>query len=655
MTEANLGRVRPAIEVYEDTPESYRLRLFDGKNEIITPNLRGGSGGIGYTSNLLSATIPMAAANMVVLVFDNFVKTTDAAGFSVSGISDTLEFVDQPDVRTIRLRLSTKVFTQNEAYTISYDPAVGNVLQYDNTPIAAINNFSIGNYSDYSPAEFVSAQIPQAEPSTLVLIMSRAISITNFSFVSGFTLSGTTAQITEVVSDGATIEFSLDEPVDHSDIESDIKLSFDGTGAIDDEGQAIEPFVNRAVTNNSTHTAITVLEAEVPSSDSRSLIMVMEGAVVMPTAAGFSLSSIDQSDLPDLSQASYSVSDGTITFTLSASLLAGKTFTVDYDGTGTLRAASTNDTIHAFSQEVENNSTDSGGIPQGSVARDLGIVVLGHAPTNPQESRQILETIFNTVNNGMAANFTDSNGNELGDYFWPDLSPQYPFVVQAGHDTGGAINLTSNVDLGANGKHICFQVCSKNGHLGKNGVDYEHVWIDFKNIPGYNDTTYADGHYMNPTNTNVGGYDLSKGRAYVTGPFQAGVEALLGITFATTSWIAAVPRRVSQGGNPSPGYDLIQDKLVVFTEYEVHGVNSISDSTQEAPAYQGRIGYYNSNARRIKRDKNNTARAYWNASPYSGNANSFCGVNTSGGAYISDASYVRGFAPAFCVRKLTHI
>jgi len=617
--------------------------VFNQQNRTITITSEGklaleGSGGV--TSTLLSAAVPMAAANMVVLVFDNFVRITDASGFSVSGISDALEFVDQPNIKTIRLRLASEFFIQNEAYTLNYDPAIGNVLQMNDAPIAAINGFGIDNYADYSPAEFVDAQIPLAEPSTLVLVMSRAISISD---VSGFSLTGTTARITGLVSDGATVEFSLDEPVDGD--ERNIELSFNGFGVIDNVGQPVEAF-SGAVENNSAHTAITVQAAEVPSNNSKQLIVVMEGAVSMSSAAGFSLSSIDQNDLPDLSQ--FSVSDGTITFTLSKSLLEGKTFTVSYDGTGTLRAVNNNDKIKAFSEEVTNNSTDTGGIPQGSEARDLGVLVLGHAPTDANEFLQILEMIQQTVENGMAANFADSSGEALGDYFSPALSSSYPFVVQAGHDSGGAINLTSNADL-INGKHISFHISSYNGHMGKNGVDYDHVWVSMVNIPGYSSDAGAEGHYMNPANTNVGGFNLSKGRAYLDN-MKDGLRAL-GVPF-NEDWIAAVPRRVSKGWPSSnPGYDLIEDKLIIPTEYEMFGVCTYSNSVAEDAANQGRLEYYKNNARRTKYRKDNNSGYYWGASPYSGNSYNFCYVSTAGSASNSVASFTFGFAPAFCIRR----
>jgi len=647
----SVARVNPDVQYFEPSlgQHRYHLRakLTDGgySDGVLLPltNYE-----INYTANLLSITVPMSAPNQIVLAFDNFVKIAsgnNAAGFSITGVTDALEVLDQPDNKTIRLKLATKVFTQDGDYSLSYDPALGSVLQNNNAPIAAITGQPVDNYSDYMPAELISAQVPVAQPNTLVLLMSRPIRITD---VGAFTLTGTSAQITSVVSEGVTVELALDEPVDSSEI--NLKLSYDGTGVTDDVGQPVEAFMDRAVTNNSNNVAVTIQSAEVPANNAMKLIVVMGGAVNMATAAGFSLSSTNQSELPELSQAAYTISDGTISFTFATMLQQGKNFVVSYDGTGTLRAAGNNDKIKPFSQIVVNNSTNMGVIGPGTSARNLSIVVLGNEPQTPADVTKVLKTISNTIDNGLAANFADSTGKALGDYIDPIISPTYPLVVAAGHDTGGAINLTANADLGANGKHIRFQIVSVNGHMGKNGVDYDHVWIDLKNTPGYGTDATAAGHYMEAININTNGYLGCQGRLYLLNNFLPGLQAL-GIPF-NESWIKAVPRRVSKGGGSSPTqdqYDIIQDKLIIPTEYEMLGAHTYSNSTAEDAANQGRFEYYDSDSKRIKRDKSGTARYYWCASPRSGYSNLFCSVSTTGTASSNGAGGTRGFAPAFCI------
>jgi hypothetical protein len=592
-----------------------------------------------YQANLLSITIPMTAANQVVLAFDNFVKITDADGFSISGINDELVFLDQPDVKTIRLQLATKYFMQSGTYTLSYNPLDGNTLQNNEEPIDAIVGYGVENYADYTPATFVSAQIPQNEPSTLVLVMSRPVNVDS---ISGFSLSGTSAVILSVISDGATIEFQLSEPADHSEVESAISLSYDGDDMTDDAGQVVEPFSNRPVSNNSTHLAISIQSAEIPSSSSHMLIVVMQGGVQMQSAAGFSLSSPDQDQLPNISTAAYTISDGTIIFTFTESLLAGKSFIVIYDGSGTLRATSNNDTITPFSQSVSNNSTDTGGIPGGTSARNLGTIVLGHDAVSVAEVTLIFEMIHNTIAAGHVNNFVD------GDYFHGYISSGNSFSVSAGYDSGGAISMTSNPDLGAHGKYMTWVITGKNTWKGKNGNSYDHVSIQSKNVLGYATEANAGGHYMEATNINTNGYAGCKMRQYLLNNMLPALQAL-GIPF-DQDWMKAPARLVSRGGTATnPGADTIADKLFLPTEYEMFGAHSYSNNNAEAAANQGRLSYYTDNNSRVKYDKDNTARIYWEASPYSGSTTVFCHVHTDGSAHIHHATTVRGVAPAFCV------
>jgi len=641
----SVAQIAPGVQYFEPAAGSHRyllrVRLASGEYAGEGVELPQTNYQIVYTANLLSVTIPMAAANQIVLSFDNFIKITNANGFSISGINDTLQFLDQPDNKTIRLQLTAKLFSQGGNYSLNYNPATGNVLQNNNAPISAITGQIIENYADYVPAEFVSAQIPQAEPSALVLVMSRPIHITD---VGAFTLTGTTAQIQSLISEGVTVEIRLDEPVDSVASEPNIKLTYNGTGVTDDMGQPVDAFSNRAVTNNSTNVAISIQSAEVPANNSQRLIVVMEGAVKMTNADGFALSSIDQNDLPDLSAMAYNISDGTITFTLDRSLLTGKSFVVAYSGNGTLRKNSNNDKIKAFSQAVTNNSTDVGGIPASPSERNLSIVVLGREPTTPAEVTQVCTMIHQTIAGGQVANLVN------GDYFYPIISATYPFVVAAGDNGYGAINLTANADLGVNGKHIGFRIVSKNGHKGKNGNNYDHVIIHMMNTPGYatSDAT-ATGYWMEQTNINTNGYQGCRGRQYLLNNFLPALKAI-GIPF-DENWMAAPARKVSKGGSASnPGFDLIEDKIILPTEYEIQGTHTYSNSQAEAAGDQGRWEYYDSNAKRIKYNKANATTWYWCASPCSGTTTYFCAVDSGGSAGNGNASHNNGgVAPAFCV------
>jgi hypothetical protein len=259
-------------------------------------------------------------------------------------------------------------------------------------------------------------------------------------------------------------------------------------------------------------------------------------------------------------------------------VVAGKTPAISYDGSDqTFKAVATGDTITAFSRNVANNSTDSGGIPSGTSARNLGTIVLGHDPASAAEVTQVFTMIHNTVTAGNVNNFVD------GDYVNGYISSGTPFSVSAGYDSGGAISMTGNPDLGAHGKYMQWVIAGKNAWKGKNGITYDHVAVHSRNVLGYNVETDAGGHYMNASNDNTTGYLNCKMRQYILNNVLPALKNL-GIPF-DEEWMKAPARLVSKGGTASnPGADTITDKLFLPTEHEMFGANAYSNSNAEAAA-----------------------------------------------------------------------
>jgi hypothetical protein len=174
------------------------------------------------------------------------------------------------------------------------------------------------------------------------------------------------------------------------------------------------------------------------------------------------------------------------------------------------------------------------------------------------------------------------------------------------------------------------------------------VAIHSRNVLGYSGETNADGHYMEATNINTNGYLGCKMRQYLLNNMLPALKNL-GIPF-DEAWMKAPARLVSKGGTASnPGADTIEDKLFLPTEYEMLGTNAYSNPTAEAAAGQGRFTYYDSNDKRIKYNKDNAARVYWEASPCTGSSTAFCYVINTGAASNRDSSYVYGVSPALCV------
>jgi hypothetical protein len=319
---------------------------------------------------------------------------------------------------------------------------------------------------------------------------------------------------------------------------------------------------------------------------------------------------------------------------LPSDVYQGRSVSAVYDGTGTLKAGNS-DTVHAFSQTVTNNSSTAQGFGPGTEARDLAVALLGRACQSPAEVTQVYNMVSQTVQSGNAANFVDEDYVDL-----------VSLTVTAGYDAGGGITLSIN-DIVDGAPMTRFYITAKNFMKGKNGNTQDNVAFHSRHCLGYSGVTGADGHYMNPSNDNTTGYLNCKMRQYLINNMAAALEAA-GVPLAAHGYAPA--RRVSKGGAAAdPGYDTIQDKVFLPTEWEMFGARTYSNANAEAEAYQGRFTLYQDNASRVKKAKGNVATVYWLASPYSGTAHIFTLVHSDGTPHYNSAYGAYGVAPAFCV------
>jgi hypothetical protein len=218
----------------------------------------------------------------------------------------------------------------------------------------------------------------------------------------------------------------------------------------------------------------------------------------------------------------------------------------------------------------------------------------------------------------------------LGD--WIDL----PHLTVQGDGGEGAIN-TDNTDLGGNGKLLRLIVVDIDSFAATNKDAPAHIVFQFQNLPGF--------HRMNASNTNAGGYRESEMRHYLTDNFLRGLVSAgvpEGVLYAPT-------RHIANGGESATGADALADWLWLPTERELFGRNEQSNETGETAANQAWLEYYEGNGQRTKYTGDG-AEWWWEASPYSGSAASFCLVNSIGYALSTNASSVGGCVPAFCVR-----
>ena len=143
-------------------------------------------------------------------------------------------------------------------------------------------------------------------------------------------------------------------------------------------------------------------------------------------------------------------------------------------------------------------------------------------------------------------------------------------------------------------------------------------------------------YQMNSSNTNAGGWGSCALRATLRGDIWNQLPSdLRGV-------IKEVTKKAS-AGNSSSTISSYTDTLFLFAEKEIFG------STQYSVNGEGtQYARFTTSNTRIKK-LNGSATYWWLRSPYSGNTNSFCGVNSGGTADYDRASLSHGVAFGFCV------
>lgn len=148
--------------------------------------------------------------------------------------------------------------------------------------------------------------------------------------------------------------------------------------------------------------------------------------------------------------------------------------------------------------------------------------------------------------------------------------------------------------------------------------------------------------YMNSSNTNVGGWKDCARRKWCNNVYFKALPTIW------QSMVKTVNKKVSVGNGQST-IETVQDKIFLAAEIEIFGSTTYSVSG-EGTQYQY---YKNATANRYKMPKWNhssVSQLYWERSPRSGYATSFCNVDYNGEAFDREkASEKWGIAPNFCI------
>jgi hypothetical protein len=172
---------------------------------------------------------------------------------------------------------------------------------------------------------------------------------------------------------------------------------------------------------------------------------------------------------------------------------------------------------------------------------------------------------------------------------------------------------------------------SKDQYNGQNGVSAHNVVFQPQNI--------IMTRQMNTSNTNVGGYNSSAMKTFIEGAYKNALMA------AGISHLTSVTRKLGTGNGGSAAAD-VTAQVFLPTEWEMFGAVSQGPSG-ENDGTNIRFPYYDSNAKRVKYDKNSAAAIYWLASPVASLTTGFCCVSTGGSVNINSAGSACGVAPCF--------
>ena len=141
---------------------------------------------------------------------------------------------------------------------------------------------------------------------------------------------------------------------------------------------------------------------------------------------------------------------------------------------------------------------------------------------------------------------------------------------------------------------------------------------------------------MNTSNTNTGGWNGSAMRGRMS-TYKSQLPATL------RNVIKTVKKKSGTGGGSSSGTQQTNDDLFLLSEIEIFGTTTYSVAG-EGTQYE----WYKAGNSRIKK-VNGSAYYWWERSPYSGNADIFCVVGSSGSATDNSANTSNGVSFGFCV------
>lgn len=193
------------------------------------------------------------------------------------------------------------------------------------------------------------------------------------------------------------------------------------------------------------------------------------------------------------------------------------------------------------------------------------------------------------------------------------------------------------------------------------GTNCIHFQLSKTSLSGGTDVALCDSYYnntgggfrMNTSNTNSGGWNMSKARTELCGTSLSSYSGTIiaVIPAALRAVLKSVIKYTNNKGNSSEANAVTAttDYFFLLSEYEVFG--SITYGNTNEKSKQAQYSYYSAGNSKVKYDQRESNKAvhWWLRSPRASNTTSFVDVYSDGEVASNGAHYSMGFAPGFCV------
>ena len=260
----------------------------------------------------------------------------------------------------------------------------------------------------------------------------------------------------------------------------------------------------------------------------------------------------------------------------------------------------------------------------------------------------------------VSCEFLPAVGTALNDISWADIKRISDAGLASSYFSVGdrkAVALNGTVgSLSLSGTYYCY-IIGIDHNSGKEGTNRIHFQFGYSAASGGVHLAFIDSGYnsqktsgawfnMNNANSNSGGWKSSLMKTVICPAFKSAMPSdLQAVLKATTKYSDN-----TGGGSDTASYvTATSEEVFLLAEFEVFGARSYANSAEKN--YQAQYAWYSAGNSKVRyRHSATSSTAYWwLRSVYADFSNLFCFVYTSGSAYVYDAYYSFGFAPAFCV------